>query len=785
MPTFKRVLNPLVVVAVLAIQLATPIVALADDPPASEATPTEIVSTETPLPPEAEATPVATENVETPAVEEAVTTTEVAAPTEEPVTSADTDVAPVDPAPAAEEPVESADAEVAPVDPAPAAEETTAPADTPVPVAEEPAASIEVEVTPIVTEILEQAPAGTEVVALTNKGKVAPLDTLKAVEIISSSDPVWCPDGVALGDAACTTNQASITDLIAVLSDPANGFTGDGTIYFQEGNYDNIFTSETIIAINNSVLPNLGSLTLWGGWDIGGTNTNTGTTSFTVPIVINWGANITLRDIIVDFGAGGSTDTGIYVETTGDIVLDNIQANNGSNGADLVNYGGTGDVTVTDSNFSDNTNTGLNIITSGEVTVDNTVVTNNNIGIAVDNTDENTSETGGANGINLSNIIATDNAWTGIDARSSGSIYLENVTVTGSQVGAYLDATHGSGLISVLTSAFNLNTEIGLKAITGEGNIQLTGVTTDSGLAAGSLGAWLKSYSGGTITITDSVFDNAETGLFIVGTNDVVLDNVSAGNNAGNGVEIQSGWVFACIQPNGIDVTVNGGDFHNNGGYGFAVYPGPKGSLTLSGIITYLANTKGDYLLDLERTCEKHEEKPPSKPYKDVEVPDTGGTPVPSDCEEYKGTLLHLPDGSTAKVVCPVDGDFIVERVPQDKLPGALPTGPIFVDALTISLKQGLEAVTVLKDGGYFVVSFKVPEEFKGKRFSIMYWDVTAKDGAGTWVELPREQFAGQEFPLHPETPEDGMEILRGVYDYKDYVSVKVNFTGTFALIAR
>jgi hypothetical protein len=784
MSTYKRVINPIIVLAILVIQLATPTIALADDPPAAEVTPAEVVVTGTPLPPgQEEGTPAAAEATEAPPAETAAATEETAVPAETAAamegvpTPAEEVVIPEEVAPPAETAVVTEEVPT-PAETAAVTEGAEPPVETAAVTAEETAAPIIVEVTPIVTEILEQAPAGTEVVALTNEGEVAPLDTLKAVEIIASSDPVWCPEGVALGDAACTTNQGSISDLINVLSNTSNGYTGNGTIYFQEGNYDNIFTSETVVALNHIDLSNLGNLTLWGGWDIGGTNTNTGTTTFSIPIVVYWTANITLRDIIVDFGNGGSPNNAIYVATTGDITLENVQGNNGADGADLVNYSGTGDVSVVDSSFSNNTNAGLNIISSGLVSVDGVDVSNNNIGLAVDNTT-------GTEGIELANVTSTDNAWTGIDARSSGNIHLDTVTASGSQVGAYLDTTHGAGAVNVEAGTFTANSEIGLKAITAAGNIQLTDVTTDSANVSGSLGAWLKSYSRGTITVTDSVFDNAETGLFIVGTNNVLLDNVSAGHNAGNGVEIQSGWVFACIPPDGINVTVDGGNYHNNGGYGFAVYPGPKGRVTLSGTITYLANAHGNSLIDLKKTCVPAKKPTSTKTYKVVKVQPKGSPPETIDCKKYKGLILSLPDGSLAKVICPAKGQFSVEKIDQNKLPGELPIGPLYVDSMTISLMDGSEPVTVLKDGGGFLISFKVPKDLKGKRFAIMYWDGTAKDGAGAWVELPREQFAGQEFFLHPKTPADGMKILRGVYDYDGSVSVKINFTGTFVLIAR
>jgi hypothetical protein len=710
MKSIKRVIGPLLLISILVIQLATPTVALADDPPAAEETPA---------------------------------------------------VAPADP----------------PADAPTGAEETpaVAPADSPadVPAAPEP--------TPTVAEILEAAPEGTEVVVVDADGEEVPLDTLEAVEVIAASDPVWCPDTVSLGDPLCTqgADNATITTLLAALANPTNGYAGAGTIYFQEGAYAG---GETNVFISSSALPNLTALTLSGGWDIAGTGTQTGVTTFIIPIVINWNNDVTIEDIVVDFAAP-SSNNGVYVSTTGDISLDGVTTNNGSTGADLSNYAGTGDVDVANSSFNNSTNTGLRIESSGAVDVDSVNVNGNNTGVYIDNTS-------GTASVIVTNLNGFGNDTLGLDVRSSGSISVTGTSLTDSYQGMNLDATSGTGGITITNFTLAIIEDLGVKAITGAGNIVITNLDVDNDDYAGSMGAWVKSYSGGTITITDSMFVNADTGLFVVGTNDVLLDNVIADGNAGNGVEIQSGWVFACIPPEGINVTINGtvaSNFTNNGGYGFAVYPGPTGSLTLAGTINFLANTNGDYLLDLTRTCTPcpEEDDKPAKPYKIVEVPDTGGTPEPTNCDESAGTILVLPDGSTVKVGCPAEGDFTVERLTEDKLPGPLPLGPLFVDSLTIGLTVGEGGSALLKDGGYYLLSFKIPEELKGKRFAIVFWDVTLNSGSGGWLELPYEQFAGQVFPLHPKTPEDGMQVLRGVYVYDGAVSAKVNFTGTFALIAR
>jgi hypothetical protein len=686
MKSIKRVIGPLLLISILVIQLATPTVALADDPPAAEETPA-----------------------------------------------------------------------VAPADP---------PADAPA--AAEP--------TPTVAEILEAAPEGTEVVVVDAEGEELPLDTLEAVEVIAASDPVWCPGTVLPNDGSCTPSQPTFTDLVTFLQGNAS-YAGDGTIYFQEGAYAG---GETNIFVSSAALGNLDALTISGGWNIAtGAQIGSGVTTFAIPNVIDWNNDVTIEDIVVDFAAP-SSNNGMYVSTTGDISLDGVTTNNGSNGADLSNYAGTGDVDVANSSFNNSANTGLRIESSGAVDVDSVNVNGNNTGVYIDNT-------GGTAGVTVNNLNGFGNDTLGLDVRSSGSISVTGTSLTDSYQGMNLDATGGTGGITISNFTLAIIENLGVKAVTGAGTIDITNLDVDNDNYAGSMGAWVKSYSGGTITITGSAFINADSGLFVVGTNDVLLDDITADGNAGNGVEIQSGWVFACIPPEGIDVTVNGGTFSNNGGYGFVVYPGPTGTLTLAGTITYLANTNGDYLLDLTRTCTPCPEKgeTPAKPYKIVEVPDTGGTPEPTDCDGSAGTILVLPDGSTVKVGCPADGDFLVERLTEDKLPGPLPLGPLFVDSLTISLAVGEDGSSLLEDGGYYLLSFKIPEELKGKRFAIVFWDVTLNSGSGGWLELPYDQFAGQAFPLHPETPEDGMKVLRGVSVHDGVVSAKVNFTGTFALIAR
>ncbi len=69
-----------------------------------------------------------------------------------------------------------------------------------------------------VPEILEQLPAGTELVALNEAGDVEPLASEAAAQIIATSDPMWCPDGVTPGGAGCTSSFADFASLITALT---------------------------------------------------------------------------------------------------------------------------------------------------------------------------------------------------------------------------------------------------------------------------------------------------------------------------------------------------------------------------------------------------------------------------------------------------------------------------------------------------------------------------------------------------------------------------------------
>jgi len=510
---------------------------------------------------------------------------------------------------------------------------------------------------------------------------------------------------------------------------------------------------------------------------------------------------------VTDSTFNGNNTTGLKTDSGGSTTLTNITAvGNGLEGALAIGVDSsatTHDVTVNGGVFRDD-DTGIRVLSDGNVTLNNVTASGlydaptdtwslrNNTGAIVDTTF-------GTGSVTVTGGQFNGNDWSGLDVYSAGNITVSNAEFSNNSFpghdtdGAYLDATYGIGDISVSNSNFDSNDGYGLFGIANS-NITLTNLNVDGG-GVTDVGAWIKAING-TATVDgglSGIFtDTTKTGLIVIGGVQVDLVSLNVTANTGDGVQAYSTFTYACFGSTGILVNVEGGTYDSNTGAPLTIKPGPDGMVIVSTtppLPTFTGNGGGDAMVvDLGNPCLGNDEEKPEegKPVNIVEVPFKDGAPVEQDCTVYSGTVLVLPDGTWVKFGCPFDGSVSLEGLLKDELPGPLGAGAEFVSAISYGM-TGLDnaAVTVNPDGT-ITIKFKIPEDSKARAYDILYWDPTANTGSGAWVTLPQyKKFGQQPVSLNPDNPEDGRMVTHGVKQKDGYVTVTVNFTGTFVLVSR
>ena len=536
----KHTVLPLLIVSLLVAQLMSPITVFADGemPP--------VTSESTASPPQGEEVTPPDEAGEAPKTDE--TLVEEAAPVEE--------------APAVPEQADEAKLPTA---------ET--PESEPV---EEPAPEQEADLT--VAEALEQAPAETEIVVVDAEGQIEPLASAEAAEIVAAADPIWCPSGVTPQDGAggCSPSSTKLTDLITWLT--ANDPNQAGTIWIEK-TYDSAFEGVAGFTLNGGSFANFDThaLTIQGGWNgLGTTTVDTSvpsTFSGDYLWITNWQAGVTLNDILVD----GASSDGIYILTSGDINLENVESSNNTNGnpfssvagANLNNTSGSGDITLTGTNTF-----------------------NNNSGV-------------------------------GLLASSNGNITLNAVTASqNGSAGAGLNNAGGSGDITLTgTNIFNGNTVQGL-LVGSRGNISLNNVTASQN---GWYGVSLNNPGGSgdiTLTGTNVFYGNGSYELHTLTNGNITIDNITAYGNSGTSLYLSS---------NSANITINCGNIHDNG-TGIEAFL--SGALTFNGVTfnnngTNFINNGGTLVSNAGCGLVPPPPPPPPTPVPPTPVPPTPVPPTP------------------------------------------------------------------------------------------------------------------------------------------------------------
>ncbi len=745
---FRKFL-PILTIVALVISLMTPSVALADDSLPADI-PTEH-TTVSEVPSEAEASTEVTsesteETVATEAPTDEVVVTEAAVVEE--VAAEATEV--VDEAPAEGEPAATEQAVTAEVVTAVVAADTEV-ATTEEPVVEEiiepPAAEVVDESVESLTEVVE-ALADAEAVLTDADGNVIPLASEAAAEALTAPDPVGCPPGTLptfLGGSGigCTTTYTSIQ---AAINDVA---VVDGwTVYVEAGT----FTEQVTITK---------SITLQGS--------GAGVTTIQAPISLTPDAN-GQRSIVTVTGSG------IVAEISGFTVT-----GPGPTGCGSLHYG---------------------IFVNGGATAD---IHDNEVTDIGDNT-----PSGCQNGV----AIRVGSATLG-----SGTATIENNTVTDYQKGGIVVSGDGS-YADVLD---NIVTGDGPTGVIAQNGIQVsygatanvTGNTVTGNQYTGS--GWASSGiliydSGATVNVTDNVVDNNDFGVAVIASSSSNVTAVISGNtisNSGYGIEIgdyttPGGSASAVVSHNNIvdnvyglytdnpDMIIVDNLFDGNTGLGLYYDDYYETGLTLNAEDncwgdpsgpTHADNPTGtgdEIYGDVDFTpwgmvCNQPPQPPADEPsgtsepasgstaspLPDTVIPVTGDEFVSLDCNLASLFTLQLENKDKALFTCNVGGKAGLVGELEDLLPDVVPDGSAFVGGMTTSVLNGDVPVATLPSGASITVEFLVPTSLAGEDLAILYWDESANENLGGWVEL--------------EDP-----ILQDGYLLKT-----VTFTGTFVMVTK
>jgi hypothetical protein len=418
-----------------------------------------------------------------------------------------------------------------------------------------------------VSEILEQLPEDTQLIVLDEHENVEPLATQTAAEILTASDPMWCPTGVApiANTDGCTASYTDFASLLLYLD--ANEPAQAGVIWIEKG-YDSGVNDAGVTSFFLDGTANLltmknYALTLQGGWngDSAGTISHADPSEFNATLnIVNWNGNVTLNDLLItethgagmNFHLGGvigysANGAGLSVSTTGDVNLSNVKSTeNSATGVFIYNTSGLGTVSVQDGNFSDN-GAGFH----------------GGLGIYI--------RSNGA--ISLNNITASRNRW-------AGGMFFNDA------IGAHGDVTLTG------TNEFNHNGMDGVM-ISSVGAINASNMTVNEN---GLTGAYVYNFYGPGnpgVTINDSAFSgNGGSGSYIYSDGLITLNNIIGSGNGGGGLIVIHG-----LNVPAQEIIFTGTNvFEGNSGYGLYIGEIPGGAF---GNVTMYSNitTAGTVIL--------------------------------------------------------------------------------------------------------------------------------------------------------------------------------------------
>jgi hypothetical protein len=451
------------------------------------------------------------------------------------------------------------------------------------------------------TDILSQAPQGTEILVVDSEGEILPLASQEAADAIMEGDPMWCPVGVTPGGAGCTAPTDSFATMLANLTGMygTSGPSMAGVIWVESNYVSSIYDPlATEFVISGSSLTSMAdfALTINGGWTGSGTTLDPNSPSvFNVALsIINWKADVTLKNILITGVTSGSSSNSaaLDIQTTKKITLTNVKVEGNSDpgvgivhGARLYNNDGViaSPVVVTNSEFNNNEGSGLFVFSDGAITLKDVSANTNGLnGAWLVNTGASTAQAVTLTGTN----IFSENGERGLFVQSKGAIKGNNLIANANGLlGAFL-INDTAGIAQPVTlsgmNEFKFNGSEGL-SIFSKGVVTLANITATYNNSTGVYIDNAASPVGSNVVLggTNLLRDNYYSGLEILSNGAVSINNLSANANGVSG----SGYGYGAYidnttasSPKPVTLTgVNEFYFNQSGG----LYITSKGAITV------------------------------------------------------------------------------------------------------------------------------------------------------------------------------------------------------------
>ncbi len=433
----------------------------------------------------------------------------------------------------------------------------------------------------------------------------------------------------------------------------------------------------------------------------------------------------------------GNTLDGLNASANGNISLDAVTAN-GNNVSGLgvagtqLTSGMFGNISINNAVFNDNSLDALYAIAGNSLTL-SSVTANSNQKISSSKAGTWLSASGP---VTITNGTFDTNNQDGLWVEAIGGVTLRGVAADRNEAGGTGIAgarLNAQGPINISDSSFSNNKWDGLDAVTTD-SITLKNVTANGNNFSGVTKAGTYLEAGGDVTIDPSSFSyNKNIGLAILAGGNVSTSGLQINNNGSDGVDLTAG-----LNANSLCDS-----FVGNSGTGLdAFLPGTLG-LTgdfFQGNATAYSLGGGGTVGIGESTCEKTKYKTPTpKPQYNL-GPTAAATPkaapqlnvlnvtdgqtVNLDCTNYSGTTLALSNRDQIVLLCPITGQGVLKHVSVDTLPAKLDTSLTYQSAMDAEVTQNGQALQTLS--GPMKVDFVIPSGASGTtKLSIMHWDGT------------------------------------------------------------